>query len=228
MQTTQLTRRTLWRQWFFATLIGFLVGGIVGMIAGTIGLHLLGALFIWMNFCRNDQSALACMFFGAILSGGIGLGLSIGTAQWFILKRIVRRAKWWILASALGWFGVALTLSGLFYTPIAVPVVQLDGTVLQTTLLDNLPYIIPAVAWLLGAGALMGIFQWLILRTSLRQAFWWIALHLVLMLLAALVDIFWIQGAGGLIGVAAFIVLSAPVYASMTATLLSWLVQSAS
>jgi hypothetical protein len=44
---------------------------------------------------------------------GFGLGVFLGTAQWLVLKRHVRRAAWWIPANCLAWAaGMPLTFVG--------------------------------------------------------------------------------------------------------------------
>lgn len=35
--------------------------------------------------------------------GGLGIGSSLGLAQWLVLRRHVPDARWWILASAIAW-----------------------------------------------------------------------------------------------------------------------------
>jgi hypothetical protein len=53
--------------------------------------------------------------------GGAGLLLSIGTAQWLVLRRHVRRAGWWIAATAAAWTaGLAVFLG------VATPLWQPD------------------------------------------------------------------------------------------------------
>jgi peptidoglycan/LPS O-acetylase OafA/YrhL len=40
------------------------------------------------------------------------MGVSIGTAQWVLLRRRLPRAGWWIAANVLGWGLLALITSG--------------------------------------------------------------------------------------------------------------------
>jgi len=40
-------------------------------------------------------------------SGGLLEGLVLGVAQWLVLRQHVRRAGWWVIASAIGWLAVA-------------------------------------------------------------------------------------------------------------------------
>jgi glucan phosphoethanolaminetransferase (alkaline phosphatase superfamily) len=220
MQISPYSGFKLWRNWFLATLAGFVIGGVLGVGAGTLGFYSIGQLLLLFRVCDAGQGAMGCLFLGAIWGAAIALGISVGIAQWFVLRRFVQRSRWWILACVLGWIGIATTLAFLSYTHIAGPVGQPDGTFQQTTILDNLPYILPQVGWIVVASALMGIFQWLVLRTSLRQAFWWIPTNILIWMLAALVIIFWMQNSGGLLGIAGLIVAFSPIYAAMTGGLL--------
>jgi glucan phosphoethanolaminetransferase (alkaline phosphatase superfamily) len=209
-----------------ATLLGFLASVIVSTIASIAGFFLIGTMLGFVIQTCEGQGAIGCLLIGGALGGGGGLGISVGLAQWLVLRRRVPRSPWWILVSLLGWSVIANALLTLFYTSIDSPVVQMDGTVVQTTLVENLPYILPAVAGLLIAATLMSVFQGLILRPLLRQFYWWTVLHIVLMLVLAALNIFWLKGAGGSFGAAALMLLFGPIYALATGTLLSGLARS--
>jgi hypothetical protein len=73
----------------------------------------------------------------------------IGVLQWAVLRRYLRQAGWWILASALGWaagWGIVIAIAPLGIGLLAEPLL----------------------------GAATGMLQWLVLRRQLRQAGWWI------------------------------------------------------
>ena len=42
---------------------------------------------------------------GGGLIGEIGIGAVTGILQWIVLRRQVRQAGWWVLASTAGWAG---------------------------------------------------------------------------------------------------------------------------
>jgi hypothetical protein len=79
------------------------------------------------------------------------VGLTVGLAQWFVLRGQLERPGWWILASAVGW-AAGRGLAGAVI-PTGNPVL-IGGTV----------------------GAILGITQWLVLRTQAFQSWWWIVL----------------------------------------------------
>jgi hypothetical protein len=77
------------------------------------------------------------------------IGLTVGLAQWVILRKQVQHSEWWILASALGW-GAGRVLVDVMLTPQDVILV---GGIL---------------------GAALGTAQWLVLRHHVIQSWWWI------------------------------------------------------
>jgi hypothetical protein len=87
-----LLRRTLPRMgwWVPATVGGWLLGLLVAIIPGW--LHLEKAFNLDLVF--------------------ILIGLSIGAAQWLLLRERLPRAGWWIAANALGWGLLALVTQG--------------------------------------------------------------------------------------------------------------------
>jgi hypothetical protein len=220
----QLMGSPLW-QWIIITLAGFLVGGVVGYAGGFAGIPLigyplalvLGALF---NTCEG-QGAIGCLLIGAVLGASLGLGLTVGIAQWFILRRFITRSRWWILASTLGWCGVGCTLTTMLYTAVPAP----GSPDFGKPILEQLPPTLPAIAQVTIAGTLMGLFQWLILRLTLRQSLWWIPLNSVIMLLAALGVLFLgYSNIGGISGMGLFIVSFSPIYAIASGMIFNWLV----
>ena len=84
---------------------------------------------------------------------GAVIGISIGIAQWLVLKGRVHRAGWWILASIIG-FGVGKAVGDALAQAVAGALGSgLDGAVI---------------------GASLGTAQWLVLRRHVAQARWWV------------------------------------------------------
>lgn len=82
--------------WIAATVLGWVVPLILLSFLSSVGIYpALGVDPVW--------------------SGALGLtlllGVPVGLCQWFVLRRRIHRAAWWILASILGW-GVAGLVSG--------------------------------------------------------------------------------------------------------------------
>jgi hypothetical protein len=96
---------------------------------------------------------------GLFLLGEVGIGASIGVAQWLVLRREVTNAGWWILVSAVAWLvGWELIAAGLFLAP---------GTDLISSL------IVGALM-----GLVLGVGQWLLLRRWTYSASLWIPANL--------------------------------------------------
>jgi hypothetical protein len=87
---------------------------------------------------------------------GLLSGAQVGACQWLVLKRIVRRAGWWLPVTGIGW-GLD-TLAAL----------AARSWLTAEAFADLLPAVTLAGALLLGLG------QWLILRTALQGAVVWV------------------------------------------------------
>ena len=68
---------------------------------------------------------------------GAGLGLTLGVPQWWVLRRHVRQAGWWVLANLVAWsLGMPVLLAAAFCIPVgasrsAVAVIALVGSVIS-------------------------------------------------------------------------------------------------
>lgn len=94
------------------------------------------------------------------LALGIGLGLMLGLAHWLIfLPQPYQVGIWWVLVSIIGW-GIGWPL----------------GWSLGWQIFGSLGFgVIHGVIGLIG-GAGAGLGQWLILRSQVHRAGWWIAI----------------------------------------------------
>jgi len=86
--------------------------------------------------------------------GESSLGLTVGVAQWLVLRPKIPNAYWWILATAAGWIVGRL---------IAVVFFPLEYGILAGSAI----------------GAAMGSFQWLILRRYVHRAYWWVIMSIL-------------------------------------------------
>ncbi len=78
-------------------------------------------------------------------------GAVIGTAQWVVVRSLIREDGWWIPASAVGWAG------GVALVSFVLPPTSSIAT-----------YVI--------LGAALGLAQWLVLRGQVHRAWWWIVI----------------------------------------------------
>ncbi len=116
-----------WLRWVLASSVGLTVG--FAVIAGLS--ETLGEV--------TDKPPVAAI--------GAAIGISIGIAQWLVLRARVARSGWWILASA-GGFAVAFGAIGSVEEVVAV-------------------------AFAVGVVS-VGIAQWLVLRTQVPRSGWWV------------------------------------------------------
>jgi hypothetical protein len=117
-----LVLRSLWprldgRLWTLATALAAGLAYLIGMLPSTLGglPSLPPALVIAVAF------PLGTLFL-----------LSIGGAQWLVLRRHAERAGWWILANAVAWpLGVAVPLLALTVLPdgTPLPLIAVTGVV---------------------------------------------------------------------------------------------------
>ncbi len=104
------------------------------------------------------QWVLACTLgwiVGISLFGELGVGLGVGLAQWFVLRRLGPGAIWWTLGSAAGWIaGWLVIVSGFLLPP---------GVTGLTSVVGGLVL-----------GTSIGLGQWLVLRRLVYGAGWWV------------------------------------------------------
>ncbi len=129
-----------WLLWVLASIIGFTLSGFLfhfpfGFPAGA-------------NTSFDPANAEVGFIQGALT------GLVIGTIQWLVLRRLISRAGWWILATCWG-----------------IAVAHAVG--------DSAPA--PITLWVLAllCGAVIGSLQWLILRQLTSRAVLWVAANIV-------------------------------------------------
>ena len=89
------------------------------------------------------------------LAGGM-LGVAMGTVQWFLLRRRIDRAGWWIPTNVVAW-GAGSTLVGVTLSPVLAGMREVPITVWD---------VVPAVA---GAGACMGAISGAVLVALFRR-----------------------------------------------------------
>ena len=144
-------RWTLWEWWVLATVVGGLTGmgiaGITSAIAGNLG----------------TVSTVT-------LSHAVGAleGMALGFSQWLVLRRYIKHFGWWILATGLG--AIVGWLIGLKF------IVVLALIFFDRQLFTPLSFALLEAVFFLGAwiGAVLGIAQWLVLRTYVRNGIMWV------------------------------------------------------
>ncbi|HEY5563299.1 MAG TPA: hypothetical protein VIK72_16395 [Clostridiaceae bacterium] len=89
-------------------------------------------------------------FYGAIV------GVTLGVAQWLLLRKYLNKVGYWILLTSIGWVLFnELNILNLFGEAKGIAIIPdlIHGTVF---------------------GVILGVLQWLLLRKRLQKSSWWI------------------------------------------------------
>ena len=152
-----------WLLWVLANAFG----GIAGFVAGSvlsIGVGV-GVALVSVVFAGHDASVLFSVVLTAVFLAvfGTALGTAIGYAQWLMLRQHVRKAGWWMLASAAGW---TIWCLGIV---VATALTNLNETASEVKVANAI-----LVAATGAIGLVVGGSQWVVLRRRVRSAGWWI------------------------------------------------------
>jgi hypothetical protein len=115
----QAISRMPWKSWIAATAVGAFVAWTLGMIPSTI-----------MSMAETESAAASpeiseWIIFSLAALMGLVLGPILALPQWWVLRRYVERASWWIPANALAWMvGMVLVFVGVGLTPESISLVS--------------------------------------------------------------------------------------------------------
>lgn len=132
-----------WRTWVLATAVGAFVAWTLGMLPSTL-----------LSTGSGTQSSTPTEPSNAVVYGlaalmGLVAGTILGTPQWLVLRRHVRRAALWIPANALAW------APGMVMAFVAVDLLFATGIGISAVVL--------AIAALAAIGAVVGAIHGLVL-----------------------------------------------------------------
>ena len=136
----------LWVKWVLASAVGGGVGGVAFANSFEIARGLLLDGYLWE-------------LLGESVVAGVGWSVA-GIAQWLILRRRVRRAGWWVLASTVG--SIVGMIGSVPVLLVAFSLIYAVGAIEAVVILWGM------------VGCVVGIAQWLILRRRVFQAGWWV------------------------------------------------------
>lgn len=101
------------------------------------------------------------------------LSMGIGLMQWLVLRRRVRGAGWWVLASIAGWTAGDALAWRMYW-------------LIRDTLGVAANYEFLAFLQALSIGTSLGVLQWLLLRRQFPQSGWWVMANVVGLSVASL------------------------------------------
>jgi hypothetical protein len=134
---------SFWLLWVVASTVGLYVGWVLAFVI--IAFY---SVVFGLDYCDACDG----------LAFVIGIGIGIGVAQWLVLRRRVSGAGWWVLASAVGGYGIMQAGFTGYSESVEMSFVSLLGLTGVVAL----------------SGAVTGTLQWLILRGQVSQAGWWV------------------------------------------------------
>ena len=129
-------------KWILCTIIAWAVGLFVSVI-----------ITHFVNVILHEEGNLV---------SGLCSGLTVGYAQWFVLKKQIKLSSWWGLGCAIG-IGVPITVCATLDTIGLLP--GLEGTTTQVIGLTTLAIF---------GGCLSGLLQMRLLKPHSPRAAWWI------------------------------------------------------
>lgn len=138
-----------WLWWVSLTALSTLTAiFVILFIVGNLGLSALSGVGDGESASTAFPVAIAPVF---ALGGAI-----IGAAQWLVLRGRIKRAGWWVLATAGGW------MAGYLWSYLLFPSTSETATIVELLL-----------PWLL-YGLSAGLLQWLILRHFYHRSGLWV------------------------------------------------------
>ncbi|MCP4417093.1 MAG: hypothetical protein GY805_10750 [Chloroflexi bacterium] len=143
---------TFYPSWIVLTTLSIPVALLIARIILTQAVQVIGDNV----FINDGRRMTADWLFGYTLLTALGLTRSI--FQYFLLRRYLPQAGWWLGATTLGWF-------------LVVPTVSFLNIFLPKNLETNANLFIFLMIIL---GGLVGSLQWLVLRRYVRRTGWWI------------------------------------------------------
>jgi hypothetical protein len=212
----------LWWRWVLTTLVGALIGNILGIAACLAGVHYLSNRLMDLRICDTGFGSLNCPVSTGIVSGALVVGAFVGLMQYLVLRRFFKSPAWWILATTFGWTWVGFAATSLAYTAQFGFVINADGSFAESNIIDRIPLLAVNSLWLVLAGTLLGVLQWLVLlngqppKFPKRRSLLWIAVNVVLVTCMAVAIITIFRGQGSLLGILLFFLGFTPFYATIT------------
>ncbi|PZV14530.1 MAG: hypothetical protein DCF20_12860 [Pseudanabaena sp.] len=222
----------LWWRWVLATLVGAAIGNIFGIAACLAGVHYLSDRLMDLRICNAGFGSLNCPASAGIVSGAMAVGVFVGLMQYLVLRRFLKSPAWWILVSTFGWAWVGFAATSLAYTAQFGFVINTDGSFSESNIIDRIPLLAVNSLWLVFAGTILGVLQWLVLWNGLTPKFsgaksfkgrslLWIAVNVVLVTCMAVAIMTTFRGQGSLFGIQLFFLGFTPFYATITGATLA-------
>jgi hypothetical protein len=159
----------LWLGWLLVSVVGWAVGWALG--------RPLGEAVSWP--IGREMGIFAAEMAGGATAWAV-LGLVLGLGQWLVLRRTIRSAGWWVLASVVGWavVGAVKWSQGPLFDEILFGVIGLFD---EIGLWRLGPLIGIGIGVVLDglSGLVVGVAQYLVLQHQVRRAGRWVLINVL-------------------------------------------------
>lgn len=153
---------TFWLRWMLGTSGGLVVGIIAWLLMNLVASQLAPR--------EPGAGSPSPVIQVLIVASWSALGLGFGLGQWWVLRRELDRAGWWVLATAAGY-----PLGSLL--PQAVLSVN-NPSLAGLALPDSFGQALGGLVMLCSFGAALGVMQSLVLRGQVKRAILWIPMSI--------------------------------------------------
>jgi hypothetical protein len=161
----------LWEWWLLATIVGTIVA---------VGIVVLGSAI------ASNLSPMNTVVMLHII--GVLEGVVLGFTQWLVLRRYIKHIGWWVLATGIGSL-IAWLISVKFIVVLAL--LSFNSTMTETTTVALRQAVFGMGAWV---GAVLGIAQWLVLRSHVHNGLGWVVTNSLAWGLGLLVSFMGVTG----------------------------------
>ncbi|MGJ5675496.1 MAG: hypothetical protein ACR9NN_18085 [Nostochopsis sp.] len=105
-------------------------------------------------------------------------GPMFGISQWLVLRKYIRHLGWWILVSANSWIATYLIIY-VFKAGEKIVEIAPQGNLLVLGVTVEMQGLWTYILITVLQSTVIGVFQWLVLRTRIQYASWWIFAGLI-------------------------------------------------
>jgi len=159
---------------FIVALMGIGIAILLGTLIAIAGLQFRCRRHVPLWVMWAGMNGIAGAFIGLLEAGGMQFfatliltGFIIGPAQWLVLRPWLPNPTTWLTASALGW--ILGILAQIRLSNLSTPLVQLLTSTVGAWEVFWLNVVTQPIILLV-----LGAVQWLVLRTLVPRAYWWV------------------------------------------------------
>ncbi|MFH1881839.1 MAG: hypothetical protein ABIL62_03890, partial [Planctomycetota bacterium] len=182
------------------------------IVANMVGMAIVSVVFTSMGIESSE------IWWGFVMF--LVLGLTLGIAQWSVLRSYINKASLWILATAIGFpLGVGMGVAVAFTIGQSISQSISDLSVANTILF---------ILSLIGLPFGPGIAQWLVLRRQVKRASLWILANAIGLFIGFLPNINFGGYEIGVVEAGVTAALGGGIYGTITGPVLVWLLRNLS